>query len=144
MMMMMMMIGNVDERWWLWCYCCDCDDELQCHSIRKTIIMKMYEVCLFITSFYRHIDYSIWWFIVVALFAAYSYYRFLFFITHIIILIHPTTSLSTYHYFHLIVLLPLPSFPLLFLIVRSNASLCSMFVWTWGYRTGTVTEWGGP
>ena len=49
---MMMMIGN--DRWWLWCDSndgCDCDDELLCHRIRKTMMMMMYGllVCIFLS-----------------------------------------------------------------------------------------------
>ena len=105
------------------------------------IMMMILYVCIYVFSFsfFRHIDYSIQWFIVVvALFAAHSYGRLLFSITFII-LIHLLLCmpLSSYHYFppHLTIT---PSFLpshlflcVLFLIVRSNASLYSMWEETW-------------
>jgi len=42
-----------DDDWWWWCHCsdgCDCDDEVLCRSIIKTLMMMLYglQVCIYV------------------------------------------------------------------------------------------------
>jgi len=138
-----MIDNDFDRLWrflWVWCDCydgCDCDHELLCSRLRKTMMMMMIYVCICIRYKYVCVHYqflSSYW---LKHMMIYSCSSTTLYTTTITISLFLTSS----HYYPF-----LPSFLpshlflcVLFLIVRLHASPCSMWDWTWEYRTGTVT-----
>ena len=121
--------------WWLWCDCydgCDCDDELLCRRLRKTMMVTMMiYVCVHRYKYvYVHYQFlSPYWLQHIMIYICSSTIRCIFILKIITHHHHHTPYCSVCHYLpiiisHLISLLPLPSF--------SSISLCTI-----SYRTVT-------